>query len=157
MEVMGYKVDLKTFMARCEVNYRRLCQVFPAMASQSSRCLSLAGAPDREVVITVRERTPFTTLLSIEEQHRSVSLVLTQRWRRAPVLGVRMYHDAKLAEVVSCDRIRNVAPKNPYPNQTMLQPDEKAQWNSFLEDWLMVCLEYGYVKESAALELNDDL
>ena len=39
----------------------------------------------------------------------------------------------------------------------MLQPDEKAQWNSFLEDWLMVCLEYGYVKESAALELNDDL
>lgn len=144
-------------MARCEVNYRRLWQVFPAMANQSRRCLSLASAPDREVVIRVCERTPFTTLLAIEESHCSVSRVLTQRWCQAPVLQVRMYHDAKLAEVVSCDRIRSVAAKNPYPNQTMLQPDEKAQWNSFLEDWLMMCLEHGYVKESAALELNDDV
>ncbi len=142
-------------MARCEANYQRLWQVFPDMASRSKRCLGLAGAPGQEVVISVLERTPFTTLLSIQEAHRSAAQALTRRWSQAPIIQVRMYHDAKLAEVVSCDRIRNVAPKNPYPNQTMLQPDEKAQWNRFLEEWLATCLEHGYVNESTALALND--
>lgn len=154
---MGYKVDLKTFMARCEANYQRLWQVFPDLASQSKRCLGLANAPDREVVISVQERTPFTTLLSVKEVRSGVSLALTRRWFQAPVIQVRMYHDAKLAEVVSCDRIRNVAPKNPYPNKAMLQADEKAQWNRFLEEWLAACLEHGYVNASAALELDDSV
>ena len=143
---MRYKVDLKNFMARCESNYRRLRQIFPDMAVDK-RCLGLTNSQNREVVLSVKERTPFTTLLVIEERLRSDAGSVSADWYKPPVLTVRMYHDAKLAEVVSCDSMRSVKPKNPYPNKKMLQRDEKAQWNRFLEEWLTVCLKHGYVTE----------
>ena len=137
-------------MARCESNYWRLLQVFPAMSKEESRHVGLAGRADRNIVLSVKERTPFTTLLVIEEQGGpETSDAGEHLWCRSPTLQVRMYHDALLAEVVNYDRMRTIKPKNPYPNKNMLQRDEKAQWNRFLEEWLTVCIEHGYVAELA--------
>jgi len=133
-------------MARCESNYQRLRQVFPDMAVDQRR-LGLTNSPDREVLLSVKERTPFTTLLVIEERVKPSSGSGRADWHKPPVLTVRMYHDAKLAEVVSCDAMRGIKPKNEYPNRKMLQRDEKAQWNRFLEEWLTVCQKQGYVVE----------
>ena len=171
-----YKVNLKGFMARCESNYRRLYRVFPDVATDSIRRLGLSGSLGREVLLTVTERTPYTTLLSIREQgasnscpnnsdanshglgFRSSSEVKNKpSWREPPVLNVRMYHDARLAEVVSCDGLRSVVPKNAYPNKNMLQRDEKAQWNRFLEEWLIACIERGHVTDAAPVLLGDDV
>ncbi|RLA46096.1 MAG: DUF1249 domain-containing protein [Gammaproteobacteria bacterium] len=155
---LRYKVDLKNFMARCEANYRRLHKVFPDMAGDQVRRLGLTTMKDREVVLSVKERTPFTTLLVIEEQSAQGSDRHSEPgWRRPPTLTVRMYHDAKVAEVVACDRMRNVQPKNRYPNKSMLQRDEKAQWNRFLEEWLAVCIEYGYVSTSTRVLLSNNV
>ncbi len=152
---MSYKVDLKNFMARCESNYRRLHQVFPDMAVDQERCLGLTTVDNREVVLTVLERTPYTTLLAVEEKLKNAANPTTNTdWFKPLLLTVRIYHDAKLAEVVSCDGMRNAKPKNEYPNKNMLQRDEKAQWNRFLEEWLVVCIEYGYVSESGLVLLN---
>jgi uncharacterized protein YqiB (DUF1249 family) len=68
-----------------------------------------------------------------------------------------MYHDARLAEVVSCDGLRNIVPKNVYPNRNMLQRDEKAQWNRFLEEWLIACIERGHVTDPAPVLLGGDV
>lgn len=167
-----YKVNLKSFMARCESNYRRLYRVFPDVATESIRRLGLSGSSGREVLLTVVERTPYTTLLSIREQgvlrsnnsdgNKNCDLSSRLRpeiknkpdWREPPVVNVRMYHDARLAEVVSCDGLRSIVPKNAYPNKNMLQRDEKAQWNRYLEEWLIVCLERGHVRDPAAVLLN---
>ena len=155
---MTYRVDLKSFMARCEANYHRLCQIFPNMAVEERRCLGLTGSDNREVVLSVTERTPYTTLLRVEEHGKPGSCPNSgASWSKPPILTVRMYHDAKLAEVVDCDGMRGVRPKNPYPNKNMLQRDEKAQWNCFLEEWLAVCMEHAYVSEPASLSFSGDV
>ena len=92
-----YKIDLKHFLAECEANYRRLAKLFPDMAATDERRLGLDGAGDREVVLAVRERSTHTTLLSIRQQEHG------NRWLQTPLLLVRVYHDARLAEVTACE------------------------------------------------------
>lgn len=165
-----YKVNLTGFIARCESNYRRLYRVFPDVEIAGVRRLGLSGSPGREVLLTVVERTPYTTLLSIREQlapascasdadsnSRACEFQNIPGWRKPPVLNVRMYHDARLAEVVSCDGLRSIAPKNIYPNKNMLQRDEKAQWNRFLEEWLIVCIARAYVTDLAPVLAGGDI
>lgn len=161
---MRYKVDLKNFMARCETNYVRLCRIFPGMAEESGRRLGLMSDGGREVLLSVKERTPFTTLLIIAERttagqnvNSGIDSSSPPIWCRAPVLSVRLYHDAQLAEVVGCDEARGIRPNNPYPNRQMLQRDEKAQWNKFLEEWLVVCVKHGYVLKSDRELVNSDV
>ena len=60
-----------------------------------------------------------------------------------PQLTMRLYHDAKMAEVISCDKVRCIRPRYEKLNHTMYQTDEKSQWNKFLSEWLEYCLEYG--------------
>lgn len=145
---LRYKVDLKGFMAECATNYMRLRKLFPALAQVDCRCIGLrTGAGDvakrgEMVVITVLERTRYTTLLAIASQGGD-----RPRWWPAPVMQVRLYHDARLAEVVAWDRELRVYPKNGYPNERMLQPDEKYQWNHYLGEWLANCIEHGYAVE----------
>ncbi len=135
-------------MAECSANYMRLRKLFPALAQEDCRCVGLrAGAVDvvargDVVVMTVLERTRYTTLLAIAS--RSVD---RPRWWHDPVMQVRLYHDARLAEVVAWDRELRVYPKNGYPNERMLQPDEKYQWNRHLGEWLANCIAHGYAVE----------
>ncbi|MCC6296725.1 MAG: DUF1249 domain-containing protein [Pseudomonadales bacterium] len=135
-----YKIDLKRFLAECEANYRRLAKLFPEMALADERRLGLDGAAAGEVVFQVCERGPYTTLLRVHQGESS-----TRSWLRAPVLLVRVYHDARLAEVTACEGERNLWPRQEYPNPRMLQRDEKAQWNRFLGEWLAACLANGFV------------
>lgn len=135
-----YKIDLKRFLAECEANYRRLTKLFPDMAVAAERRLGLDGAPAREVVLEVCERGPYTTLLRIQQR-----MPAAQRWLRTPLLLVRVYHDAQLAEVTACESERNIWPRQEYPNARMLQRDEKAQWNRYLGEWLAACLANGFV------------
>lgn len=158
---MGYRVDLKGFMARCEANYWRLQRVFPAMDREQSRCVGIAAQGRANaavnVVIEVTERTPYTTLLFIREERAgsnevkpSTNKASAMFWAQMPSLKVRLYHDAKLAEVTAFENARRVRPKNVYPNNKMVQRDEKAQWNRFLEEWLSLCIEHGYVAKRPA-------
>ena len=55
-----------------------------------------------------------------------------------------MYHDARMAEVVSAEHARRLRSIYPYPNEAMHQPDEKAQLNLFLGEWLSHCLACGH-------------
>jgi len=64
-----------------------------------------------------------------------------------PELEVRVYHDARMAEVVSAGASRHLLGRYPYPNQAMYQPDEKSQLNLFLGEWLSHCLACGHEAE----------
>ncbi|WIO74472.1 DUF1249 domain-containing protein [Porticoccaceae bacterium LTM1] len=126
-------------MADCDANYLRLIKLFPDYQLASSRTFALPGRPARKMTATVLERTPYTTLMTLKQSKADgIS------WLTLPVMTVRLYHDARVAEVVFCEGQRSPFPRNDYPNDEMHQQDEKAQWGHFLAELLAHSLAHGY-------------
>ena len=140
---MGYKVDLKRYMASCEANYVRLLKLFPTLTVDSERLIGLQHGNHQVVSLSVLEQTPYTTLISLQLG----DTVKPDSWLVLPELKVRLYHDARVAEVVDCEGLRRPRPRCQYPNVRMHQKDEKAQWNRFLGEWLSQCINHGYCAE----------
>ncbi len=57
-----------------------------------------------------------------------------------PSMSIRLYHDAKVAEVLESQRISRLKPVYEYPNLHMHQRNEKFMVNIFLAEWLHFCL-----------------
>ncbi|NQY86984.1 MAG: DUF1249 domain-containing protein [Colwellia sp.] len=98
-------------------------------------------------VITVNEVTRYTSLITFEQkvsgQKKSTNNTLFNSLH--PRMSIRLYHDARMAEVISSQDIHQVKPRYDYPNKHMHQQDEKQQINQFLNEWLHLCLRYGQV------------
>lgn len=142
-----YKVDLPLQMAECETNYARLSkllannwQVKPADLRDEFRFMVARGQQDWLHILRVIERSPYTTTLELSR----TAMVETSNWLAMPKLTLRMYHDAKLAEVLAWEGHKRLRPRYEYPNQAMYQSDEKYQLNRFLGEWLTVCIEHGH-------------
>ncbi|UDL04431.1 DUF1249 domain-containing protein [Marinobacter sp. CA1] len=141
MKPKRYVPDLRRLGALGEGNYRRLQRL--RHLEQDERPVSEFELHRGDlylgrVRIEVLQAARYTETLYLEQVHNS------GRWLNNPQLTVRVYHDASLAEVISCYRDRRIAPVNDYPNRYMHHPDEKVQVNSFLADWLDYCLKFGH-------------
>lgn len=135
-----YRVDLVELQAACEVNYARLMRLLPEMRSQpQARRVALSQGEHLLGVLAleVLEACPYTTTLRVRQEH-------SLPWLPVPQLEVRVYHDARMAEVVSAENTRRFRSIYPYPNAAMHQPDEKSQLNLFLGEWLSHCLACGH-------------
>ena len=134
-------MDLAAQMAECEANYARIMQLLPDMDTVDQRQFSvdLAGSESQQFRIAVKERCKYTTMVDISRQSEHAS----KPWATAPSFSLRVYHDARMAEVVAFDRHRRLQAKYDYPNDNMYQRDEKSQLNTFLGEWLSHCLKYG--------------
>ena len=128
-----YCVDLSAAQAECEANYWRLQRLLHAF-TEDDRCFAIGE--HLQLRISVKERSPYTTFLEIEQAHTAIPALASN-------VSVRVYHDAQLAEVAAFAHLRRVLPRYDYPNPAMHQPDEKAQWNRFLGEWLSHCLQHG--------------
>ncbi|HEX5843323.1 MAG TPA: DUF1249 domain-containing protein [Pseudomonas sp.] len=140
-----YRVDLVELQAACELNYARLMQLLPAMREQPdlqprrvalSQGEHLLGVLALEVV----ESCPYTSTIKVRQEH-------SLPWLPVPQLEVRVYHDARMAEVIGAQSARRFRGIYPYPNAAMHQPDEKTQLNLFLGEWLSHCLACGHELE----------
>jgi uncharacterized protein len=129
-----YQVDLAASQAECAANYLRLARLLPGFERDRH---AFGVGPYAQMNIVVTERNPYTTTLDISQSAHPLTTL-------APCLTVQVYHDAQLAEVVAFANRRRVYPVYQYPNPAMYQPDEKAQWNRFLSEWLSHCLHNGY-------------
>lgn len=129
-------------MAECDANYLRMVRLFPDFQDSQNREIALGGEGKRTLEFTVQERTRYTTLIDVTEQ-----VAGNRGWLSSPLLQVRLYHDAKSAEVVSFEGVEKPVPKCDYPNPRMHQRDEKAQWNHFLGEWLSHCFQHGLSTE----------
>jgi hypothetical protein len=138
-----YHIDLQSLHAECETNYLRLLRLLPALADQDRRQLALQTGTGRErsFLFSVTDRARYTATLEISETGRR------PHWGLSASFTVRLYHDARMAEVLSFQRERLTGTAHPYPNVRMLLPDEKAQWNRLLGEWLAHCLAHGYSLE----------
>jgi len=139
-----YKVDLPLQMAECETNYVRLTKLLvnnqlPALQDEF-RFMVARGAQHWLHLLRITERSPYTTTLELSR----TALDTNSPWLNMPKLTLRMYHDAKLAEVLAWEGHKRLRPRYEYPNQSMYQCDEKFQLNRFLGEWLTLCLEHGH-------------
>lgn len=154
------RVDLSALMAMCETNYWRLRKLLlpafpqlplhrvfrfslPHTATQKARCF----------LLRVTESCPYTTTLEFMEEPEAQG---GRPWGLSPRLTVRIYHDAKTAEVMAFQGQRPFAGAYDYPNHRMYQKDEKFQLNSLLGDWLNHCLQYGHrIDHNSAVRVSN--
>jgi uncharacterized protein YqiB (DUF1249 family) len=135
-----YHINLQALHAECETNYVRLLKILPDFSTEDSRHIALQAdsGQERRFQFFIFERARYTTTLEIAE------FGMNPQWGLSASFSVRLYHDARMAEVLAFQRERNIEPFNAYPNPRMFQPDEKSQWNFLLGEWLMHCLTHGY-------------
>ena len=139
-----YRVDLAGLQAACEANYARLMRLLPQMREQQ-RARRIAMTQGEQMLgvlaLEVLQDNPYTTTLLVRQEH-------SLPWLPVPQLQVQVYHDARMAEVISAEHARRFRSIYPYPNSAMHQPDEKAQLNVFLGEWLSHCLACGHEFEA---------
>ncbi|MEI8634113.1 DUF1249 family protein [Vibrio sp. PP-XX7] len=130
----AYHVDLPELMRIYETNYAKLNALLPSMPRvEDVRCYQ---AQRMHYQLEVMEVTKFTTLVKICQSDDVAVFPL-------PTMSVRLYHDARVAEVCSTEEMKRLKPRYDYPNEKMVQKDEKVQNNRFLADWLTFCLKHG--------------
>lgn len=139
-----YRVDLAALQATCEANYARLMRVLPGMRERPAQRRLALGVGDATLAVlalTVSEAGPYTSTVDLCEESGL-------DWLPAPRLQVRVYHDARMAEVTAAEHCRQLQPRYAYPNAAMHQPDEKHQLNCFLGEWLGHYLACGHLAEN---------
>ena len=142
-----YVPDLKKMAAACEGNYIRLNKLMPnfELGYETSFLISgdlSAGVDLRQARIQLKviESFPYTSTIEVVQKG------LFPDWIQPPSMLVRLYHDARSAEVTSYQNQKRIHGKYEYPNPQMRMPDEKAQLNQFLAEWLTHCLKHGHAE-----------
>lgn len=138
-----YKVDLQAYMAECEANYLRVQKLLPVNLDAVTYSVDLPFDSECLLSITVTEKCKYTTMIKLKKES-SVD------WLADCCFDLRVYHDARMVEVVGFQKHRRLAVKYAYPNQKMYQQDEKYQQHAFLSECLSYCLKYGLSAESIA-------
>jgi hypothetical protein len=133
--VPKYRQDLPKYIRLCEQNYAHINKLLPIDNFKGAKNKVLVGC--FEFTFTVLEVSPYTNLVSLKQTDNQI-VGFTR-----PELNVRIYHDAKVAEVVCKNYPKRVKPAYAYPNPDMHQKDEKYQLNAFLKDWLEYCIDQG--------------
>jgi len=149
--------DLSGFIVRCEANYLLLLKLMPDIQVDDEVDFGLAPLQHTfgYINISVTERCKYTTTVSLTQTNnpRSKSVADDQdlgseAWLQESTMSIRLYHDARMAEVLSFQKQGRIRPSYEYPNQKMFQRDEKAQLNQFLGEWLNYCLRVGQVLDN---------
>lgn len=155
MRKKRYSIDLAGNMAECEANYARLMQLLPDMQTMETRefGVELPGNAPTQLQITVTERCKYTTMIDVSQSQSAVAEQLPAVLSGVASFSLRIYHDARMAEVIAFNRHRRIHARYDYPNDNMYQRDEKAQLNKFLGEWLSHCLKYGHVLDDPSRQV----
>ncbi len=120
-----------------EANYKRLLRLVPFVReSEGVTLLEIGELP--EMKLEVVEHCRYTTVVAL-----TCHLSSAQAWMTDPNMKIRLYHDAKVAEVIACQNHCRFEARYPYPNRKMFSRHEKRQVNVFLGEWLEHCLAKG--------------
>ena len=138
-----YRIDLSSHIAECDANYLRLMKLLPDLCDTDDRAIGLDLLTGSTMVhLCVVERCPYTTTVRLQ-QGAPARFLPEGAMFRAPAMTVRLYHDARTAEVTEYQNERGFQPVYAYPNLGMRLPDEKAQINKLLSELLSFYLLAG--------------
>ena len=152
-----YNIDLSAHLAECDGNYLRLVRLLPGLREGERREFFVPhGDASPQVTVEVTEHGRYTAVVALRQRFLGPATASERTADAAQRVGetrikVRLYHDARCAEVIEFQGQRLFAPEYRYPNAKMRQPDEKAQVNRFLREFLNACLAHGVATEEAAL------
>jgi uncharacterized protein len=139
-----YSVNLPLQMAEYEFNYVRLTKLLLSIEGLQALSVVQQNIKSWRYKIRVIERARYTTTLQLTQVSSHPSGASKNGlWLQMPLLTVRMYHDAELAEVLAWEGHKRLRPRYDYPNRFMYQADEKLQVNQFLGEWLKLCMGQG--------------
>lgn len=130
-----YQINLQQLHACCSGNYLRLLRLLRGLNGE--RMLAFSHPQHTSFHLQIVEEARYTTTLDIEHKGEYMPDGMQ------PSMRVRMYHDARMAEVLRSQQISGIKPVYNYPNRLMHQRDEKWQVNQFLAEWLQLCLDKG--------------
>lgn len=142
-------------MALYESNYLRLGWLAGSLATLAGRHRSVV-AGDCDLLLTVTERSPYTTTLNLtyrltsEEEARAPEGV-APGVVEYPDMSVRIYHDAHLAEAQgwACSHPHSVL--QALRRRAERELDQRWARNMMLNKWLEYCLERGHRFSPATL------
>jgi len=138
-----YIPDIAKHAALCEANFVRLQRLLRDMSDESYHYHWLDHQHNEiDVSIHVVERFKYTTTLQLTKTIHTIPTPMNN-----VELTVRLYDDARMAEVVTLSQGSQLAGVYRYPNDQMYQIDEKQQANHYLAEWLSHLLSYGSVIE----------
>lgn len=135
-----YIPDFPEMMRLSETNYAQLQRLLPRQLNTG--CDVTYQVKDKHYRLCIEESTRYTTRVKISQ------LSQLETFLELPTLSVRLYHDARVAEVCSTQHIYHFKGSYDYPNKKLYQRDEKHQINQFLAEWLRYCLVYGAMAEA---------
>ncbi|MBS3798227.1 DUF1249 domain-containing protein [Pseudoalteromonas sp. BDTF-M6] len=131
----GYIQSLPKYLTLCERNYANVLRILPEQQCRgASRLLDIRH---ERYQVDIEQMAKYTTDICITQVRGAIAGMFT------PPMNVRIYHDARVAEVVHPDYHSRIKPTYSYPNAGMHQKDEKYQVNAFLHDWLTFCISHG--------------
>jgi len=119
-----------------EKNYQTLSQLIPGLQNISHQT-QLTLNDIEQLSITIDEQCRYTTIINIDH-------LLNNALLPDLTMTIRIYHDARMAEVIRSQHHSRFKPSYSYPNELMHQPLEKRQINLFFEDWLKHCIEISH-------------
>ncbi len=122
-----------------ESNFIQLQRLIPDLEQMEGTVISsVHGA--HELYLSIGQRSPYTSLISLSYRFNS-----RQRIAEEPNAHIRIYHDARTAELLGHSR-RNLATRpvrSPY--QRMPELDRRWRLNRFLYKWLGYCQHQGHL------------
>ena len=111
-----------------DANYVGLQYLLPSLAGGGEARYELNCAGRGAVSVRVLERGPHTSFIEIQQTVAGLA--------PGPRFTLRVYHDARSAEVIAFQGHRYFKVHYDYPNSRMYQPDEKYQVNKLFHEWL---------------------
>ena len=132
MDMQRQELNLARLHRECELNYSRLLRL-SADSETLGSCFSIQDRQYSNIEFKVIEVTKYTSALSIAMGSAG------PQWLPKVELKVRIYRDAKMAEVVEWCSDRTI-PWDLVERKGLQSRDEKWQWNIFLSELLLQVL-----------------
>lgn len=108
-------------------------RLIPDLRSVTGKMVS-RGGDIPGVCLDILEHCKYTTTLSLTH-HLNIGGKIVPDLE----MKIRVYHDAKVAEVIGYQHESRFASYYPYPNPRMRHHFEKRQINLFFSEWLKYC------------------
>jgi uncharacterized protein YqiB (DUF1249 family) len=133
-----------SLMSLYESNYIRLGWLIPHLADVDGSCVSHVDG-DLPLHLRVEERAPYTTTLTLTYLFDDGDKQLAD-----PDLQIRVYHDARLAEVQACARWHRHTMLEAIRSDLARALGDRWLRNIMLNKWLDYCVERGHRFDSVS-------
>ena len=140
------KYDVSQQAGYYEANFEQLAWLVPELGSAQGTLLS-HGADGMTLQLSILEHSKYTTTIALTHHLHMDSaphLRLHSVMIVDPFMKIRVYHDARVAEVLSYQCHTQLQIFHPDATLNVQNLREKCRNNRFLSEWLDYCIARGY-------------